>query len=198
MFRLHVKKSMVFLIYIDFAAKCFKFNTTIVSKQIILTKFIWLNHCTELKQSPSLELIIYSSSYKVLLTHNTSLGYIEIFFLLKHTWNSSVLCYLPHNCPPQVEKNIHSVYTQGQVGDTAGSAAVCLRENPCCSVCFPCAQPLHTFSPLSSRGKSTERHHFKAHTATYSFPCQQSHLTHSLLIAQISFSTILLDLSRVV
>lgn len=49
-------------------------------------------------------------------------------------------------------------------------------------------------SPLFSRGSSSERHHFKAHTATYAFPCQQSELALSLispriLIPTYSFST---------
>lgn len=47
------------------------------------------------------------------------------FFLFKHTWNSSLFCYLPHHGPPQIEKNIHSVCTEGRMGDTAGS---CLRK----------------------------------------------------------------------
>ncbi len=45
------------------------------------------------------------------------------------------------------------------------------------------------FSPLFSRGKRFERHHFKAHTATYAFPCQQSELTLSHISLRISIPT---------
>lgn len=71
--------------------------------------------------------------------------------------------------------------------DVAGWC-VPLRENPCCSTCAPCAQPLHISSLLFSRGKSSERHHFKAHTATYAFPCQQSLLTHWLIALEDLYS----------
>lgn len=100
-------------------------------------------------------------------------------FLLNHTCNScSVLCYLPHNCPPHIEENIHSVCTVARLGRHRWFLCVCGKAALLCvrSLCW--ASP--HFSPLFSRGKSSERHRFKAHTASYAFPCQQSDLTHSL------------------
>ena len=64
-------------------------------------------------------------------------------------------------------------------GDTAGSCVCVSRKDVLLCVRSLCSAYPH-FSPLFSRGKSSERHHFKAHTATYAFPCQQSELTHSL------------------
>lgn len=60
------------------------------------------------------------------------------------------------------------------------AASLCVRSL--------CSASPH-FSPLFSRGKSTERHHFKAHTATYAFPCQQTDLTHSFISLRIFIPT---------
>lgn len=106
-------------------------------------------------------------------------------FLLNHTCNScSVLCYLPHNCPPHIEENIHSVCTVARLGRHRWFLCVCGKAALLCvrSLCW--ASP--HFSPLFSRGKSSERHRFKAHTASYAFPCQQSDLTHSLTHSLVS------------
>lgn len=47
-------------------------------------------------------------------------------FLLNHTCNScSVLCYLPHNCPPHIEENIHSVCTVARLGRHRWFLCVC-------------------------------------------------------------------------
>lgn len=113
----------------------------------------------------------------------------KIFFLLKHTCNSSVLCYLPHNCPSQIEKNIHSVCTVARGGRHRWLVCVSGKAVLLCALCVSLCSASPHFSPLLSRGKSSERHHFKAHTATYAFPCQQSHLTHLLISLRIFIPT---------
>lgn len=40
---------------------------------------------------------------------------------LKHTWNSPLICCMPHHGPPHIEKEIHAVVNGGRVGDTSGS-----------------------------------------------------------------------------
>lgn len=71
--------------------------------------------------------------------------------LLTHTWNSSLICCVPHHGPPHIEKEIHSVFSGGRVGDTAGSYVP--PEWTCCRVSLPCAQPLHFSAHYFSEGR---------------------------------------------
>lgn len=91
----------------------------------------------------------------------------HILSLLTHTWNSSLVCCVPHHGPPHIEKEIHSVVNGGRVGDTAGSCVP--LEWTCCRVSLPCAQPLHFSAHYFPRGGSSERHRSQAHTATRAF-----------------------------
>lgn len=77
-------------------------------------------------------------------------------------------------------------------GERHGWLANVSRKAALLCVYSLCSASPH-FSPLSSRGKRSERHHFKAHTATYAFPCsRQVSLTRSSHSAswfpQISFA----------
>lgn len=85
---------------------------------------------------------------------------------LKHTWNSPLICCMPHHGPPHIEKEIHAVVNGGRVGDTSGSCVP--PEWTRCRVCLAGAQPLH-FSAYFPRGGSAERHRSEAHTATRAF-----------------------------
>lgn len=86
------------------------------------------------------------------------------FFLLKLTCSRSVFCHLSNYCPPQIEKDIHSVRT---------SSSFLLPLEKRAALCLPCAQPHHISTHYPPGGKGSERHHVKAHTTTYAFPCQQ-------------------------
>lgn len=109
---------------------------------------------------------------------------------LKHTWNSPLICCMPHHGPPHIEKEIHAVVNGGRVGDTSGSCVP--PEWTCCRVCLPCAQPLH-FSAYFPRGGSAERHRSEAHTATRAFlmPAVAAHSRSRFPYASFHFRPIL-------
>lgn len=68
-------------------------------------------------------------------------------------------------------------------------ARVCLRKRRVAPSAFPVLS-LSTFQPIILQGKKcSERHRFKAHTATYAFPCQQSGLTRTLISLRILIPT---------
>lgn len=69
--------------------------------------------------------------------HKHSFKHQSKYFLLQHTCNSFVFCFLSRDCPPQTEVDVHSVCTEGRVGDTAASGKAWL------SVCLPSVQSLH-------------------------------------------------------
>lgn len=95
---------------------------------------------------------------------------------LKHTWNSSLICCMPHHGPPHIEKEIHSVVNGGRLGDTSGSCVP--PEWTCCRVCAFLLLSLSTFQPSIFRGVGAlSVIALKPTQPLVLFSCQQSQLT---------------------
>lgn len=136
-------------------------------------------------------------------THYYYYYYNFFWNLFKHTCNSSVLCYLPHSCPSQIEKNIHSVCSHERHGSWETPPArtlvcVCVFvpwKKLCCSLL---ALSLSTFSAhYSPGGRALSVIVLEPTQATYAFPMRSSRISLSgssrpaSVFPQISFFCLL-------
>lgn len=118
--------------------------------------------------------------------HNLLLSYMNFFCrYIPATGLSSATCL---TTVPLRLKKIFILCNQRHGWETLPARVCVSRKAVLLCVHSFCSASPH-FSPLFSRGKSYERHHFKAHTATYAFPCQQSYLTHSSISLSLSLWT---------
>lgn len=130
---------------------CRRAKKKTIALELSTTVFIHFSHNFPISNINDGAYTVHAKSWQLLDIHSLSLGYMFVCFLLKHTWSSSVLGYLPHHGPPHIEKKIHPVCTEGRAGVTAG---LCVSpEKTCCCMCAFLVLSLSTFQPIILQGE---------------------------------------------